>query len=1040
MNIRIKELFKSDLDPNSNEWWSKDKIDKINFNFNLLRNGGPQGPMGTEGPNGIEGDKGEDGVEGNQGPYGAQGLIGPESEGTWKSYDIGDRIVIYPSIASNINGITIPIIGASSHQDGSGNLISPYYGTAATIPINLAGSGAINILNEGPMSIPGFANYSNLSSIQVIENLDYSNSFNFGLTSFDNGAGNTAVFEIKPSYNNTSPNLQEIKFKGDIRFNFISNGNINTLGSNSTINYPLQVNATDLGQTIEFTVGQLKFNQSASLNNILKSNDTLGTVTWENVSSLFSVLPIGSIVRIPSTDFNSSNFYTDDANTINNGPIVGGNGVYDIRTNFGAGKIDGMFAGWYLCIGEKWGDGGIITYDTPNLNGFSYQFSNIQSENYGNSAPASGGNSHSGNILYSGSESNINMNGATIEQTNSSSDSNAYLHNANYAYNDTENHVIFGEQVSIIFLGEYNYVWSNYDPNLTTSDISLSYHQLTNSMDQDGVDISMRYAASLQPEVMQWTADISPGSLPSAIDAYWINNANFNNQGVSTGIRVYDNGVEVNSGWFFRAGSARYYQAGVGFTGDATLVVNHECWMLYGEAVNDVDGNTTALFPNTAPLSLISESDISNNNTLDLQEMYVSSNFENSPLVSGSPQDLTEYEQNTHIWTVNSSNNIVVPTTGWYRSIPYSDSYDITYNFLGNTSTITIQAGHILGYRKYWNQNDNEFKGDTIKDGYVPWSLGGFRLASGSGANSIACTSGTGHDIFFSIDSIESGIAGNTSAYEVQNFTSTTTGGGANWTFNKLYVRADSNPQTSGGSSANKGKYPLREVKSDTYIPGTSTNLVIAKPLSAEYKEINTSSMAPGSILSCPIPLTSSGVYFSISANNFVSTTINDLFNLGAEFIPRGSANSWQGNGGQVKSVNYYVTGNNPSTSIDVDVYTVEINSTQTSWIDQNTNPNPSGIDWMWADSFASGSGGQGMEQVAAITWTDSNGPGIYTIPSGNVMYKSTQTPTYQVGSDSYDIYFEFNESPQWEWPTGIYNGTWPHECVKVHFVPTITL
>ena len=1038
MNIRIKELFKSDLDPNSNEWWSKDKIDKINFNFNLLRNGGPQGPMGLEGPNGVDGDKGDTGVEGTQGPFGFQGAVGPESEGTWKRYDTGNRIVIYPSVASNISGITIPIFGAPSYEDGSGNFLSPYYGTTATSPINLAGSGAINVLTEGLMSIPAFGNYSELTSIQVIEDLDYSNSFNFGLSSFDNGTGNTSVFNIKPSYNNTSPNLQEIKFKGDIRFDFISNqGNINILGVNSVINYPLEVNATDLGQTIEFTVGQLKFNQSASLNNILKSNDTLGTVTWETVSSLFSVLPIGSIVRIPSTDFNSSNFYTDEATTINNGPVVGGNGVYDIRSNFGAGKIEGMFGGWYLCNGEKWGDGGIITYDTPNLNGFSYQISNIQSETYGNSPSISGGNSYSGNILYSGSESEISINGTVIEQSSSSSDANAYLHNASYATND-EHHVVFGEQVSIIFLGDYNYMWSNYDPNLTTSDISLSYHQLANSIDQDGNDISMRYAASLQPEVVQWTADIAVGSLPAAIDAYWVNNINFNNQGVSTGIRVYDNGIEVNSGWFFRAGNARYYETGVGFTGDAISVVSYECWMLYGDAVNDVDGTNTSLFPNTAPLALISESDIANNQTLNLQEMYVSSNFENSPLVTGTAQDLTDYEQNTHIWSVNSSNNtIVVPTTGWYRSIPYSASYTIVLGFLYNTNTITIGPGHILGYRKYWNQNDNEFKGDTIKDNHVPWSIGGFRLASGSGAQNIACTSGAAHDIFFARDAIDSGIAGHSSTYEVQNFSTDEAQNGTSWNFDKLYVRADANPQTGGGSMVNKGKYPLRMVKSDTYIPGTSTNLIIARPLTAEYKEINTNSMAPGSTFACSIPLTSSGNYFTISSSSFISTTIGNLGNTGAEFIPRGSANNWEGNGGQVKSVNYYVTGNNPSTPVDVDVYTIEMNSTQTYWVDQTTYPNPSGLDWMWADSYATGAGGQGIEEIGTITWSDSNGSGSYTIPSGRVMYRSTQSGTYQVGLDTYDIYFEFDESPQWPWPTGAYNGTWPHECVTVHFVPT---
>ena len=88
MNIRIKELFKSDLDPNSNEWWSKDKIDKINFNFRLMKNGGPLGPDGIEGPNGEDGDKGEMGSQGTEGLIGPQGTIGPVSSGTWKSKDI----------------------------------------------------------------------------------------------------------------------------------------------------------------------------------------------------------------------------------------------------------------------------------------------------------------------------------------------------------------------------------------------------------------------------------------------------------------------------------------------------------------------------------------------------------------------------------------------------------------------------------------------------------------------------------------------------------------------------------------------------------------------------------------------------------------------------------------------------------------------------------------------------------------------------------------------------------------------------------------
>ena len=90
MKINIKELFKSDLDPNSVSWWSTDKIDKINYNFNQFANGGPSGPDGLHGQDGI------DGIKGNQGPIGAigaqgfQGITGP-LKGTQWNYGENDE-------------------------------------------------------------------------------------------------------------------------------------------------------------------------------------------------------------------------------------------------------------------------------------------------------------------------------------------------------------------------------------------------------------------------------------------------------------------------------------------------------------------------------------------------------------------------------------------------------------------------------------------------------------------------------------------------------------------------------------------------------------------------------------------------------------------------------------------------------------------------------------------------------------------------------------------------------------------------------------
>ena len=145
MNIRIKELFKSDLDPNSNEWWSKDKIDKINFNFRLMKNGGPLGPDGIEGPNGEDGDKGEMGSQGTEGLIGPQGTIGPESSGTWKSKDIiyldgskPTQKIIYPSVSEN--GTVTLAVGATAHLDINDELISPYYSELSTEPISASKS------------------------------------------------------------------------------------------------------------------------------------------------------------------------------------------------------------------------------------------------------------------------------------------------------------------------------------------------------------------------------------------------------------------------------------------------------------------------------------------------------------------------------------------------------------------------------------------------------------------------------------------------------------------------------------------------------------------------------------------------------------------------------------------------------------------------------------------------------------------------------------------------------------------------------------
>ena len=74
----IKEFYITDLNAGSSEFWSEDKITKLNENFNRLRDGLIQGPGGDVGP---IGNVGPTGAAGPTGPVGAAGAVGVEGVG-----------------------------------------------------------------------------------------------------------------------------------------------------------------------------------------------------------------------------------------------------------------------------------------------------------------------------------------------------------------------------------------------------------------------------------------------------------------------------------------------------------------------------------------------------------------------------------------------------------------------------------------------------------------------------------------------------------------------------------------------------------------------------------------------------------------------------------------------------------------------------------------------------------------------------------------------------------------------------------------------
>jgi len=80
----IKEFYITDLNAGSSEFWSEDKINKLNENFNRLKNGLIQGPDGDVGPIGNVGAVGAVGAAGAAGPTGPVGVDGAGGLNIWE--------------------------------------------------------------------------------------------------------------------------------------------------------------------------------------------------------------------------------------------------------------------------------------------------------------------------------------------------------------------------------------------------------------------------------------------------------------------------------------------------------------------------------------------------------------------------------------------------------------------------------------------------------------------------------------------------------------------------------------------------------------------------------------------------------------------------------------------------------------------------------------------------------------------------------------------------------------------------------------------
>jgi len=332
MSTKMKELFKTDLDPNSSKWWSTDKIDKINLNFKQFSDGGQVGPRGFQGAYGVVGYAGNQGPQGPQGIRGFQGVQGISGERIWNYLEdtVHRELYVFPKAISTTHAVSMRI----GEKDG----VSPY---GELLPESVKGP-ALTIDNRD-------SEFSQLTiscnESDVKKRADFKYTYVGGTSVIRIGnLVNSEAFILDFKSNSTVSILDAIQYSpGKISFdkNSIFNIGRNILSKSTT-----------------------RYTKDAGINKVLVSTDSLGSTRWVSRSSVFGNFPIGSIISIQHAEFfNDSNFYLDEIAS-NTGEVL--------SFRWGKGKPGTPYEGWYLCNGETWDYLSLISYIVPNLNSFNY--------------------------------------------------------------------------------------------------------------------------------------------------------------------------------------------------------------------------------------------------------------------------------------------------------------------------------------------------------------------------------------------------------------------------------------------------------------------------------------------------------------------------------------------------------------------------------------------------------------------------------------------------------------------------------------------
>jgi len=389
MSLDIKELYKSDLDPNYiSTWWSTKKVEKLNWNFDRIEEagGGPLGPQGWLGKSGPIGANGATGANGRQGPQGNRGNQGFTGDTDWiENYVAGDTnaTLLIKQIKDDPYDVKV---GFDKNSTGYSSVTSH---SATTGSINRWNTPNINTWNAVFTSSDIDGSVVDISARKVYFwnlGVDVATTHSTLQTGFYNTGGKTKylsnnfIFQT-PLFTNdagvfsptASGNLKEYLKLAATKFD------LDPVVVSTFSNTAVFRATTQSGTPVNHKFGPNTYsNPGAGKVAYTNSPAPNGTVLWGNAYDVIGGFPVGSII-ITQDEFIDSFFYLEEAGAYISAAdkrAVSGwdtNGPTEpvIEFKYGAGKPGTKFEGWYLCNGKSWKKGA-VEYKLPNLCGFDY--------------------------------------------------------------------------------------------------------------------------------------------------------------------------------------------------------------------------------------------------------------------------------------------------------------------------------------------------------------------------------------------------------------------------------------------------------------------------------------------------------------------------------------------------------------------------------------------------------------------------------------------------------------------------------------------